>query len=425
MFERLKHLLSKEKPIKRFLWEDDLKNMLSKQWKILAIVLITAMAIIIRVSGYSFGSGDYIYFLDQWMRFLKANGHFSGIKILVSDYGAPYLYVLSAISYLPEALFIYALKTFSCIFDFVCAIYVWKIVVKITKNEDLGLLAYGTVLFWPTVILNSGVWAQCDAIYTSLLLVMLWNFMEDKPKRAMIFFGLALSLKLQAVFILPFLILLYLYEKWSLLQILYAIATFVLINVPSWFMGLPITHFIKVYIAQTDAYNYAVTMNAPTVYAFLPTTSEYYEKILTSVGTTLVRLGICFAMALLIFLAIFVLKERRKLSNETLILLLLFCALVVPYFLPRMHERYFFVADVVAIIYIFIKPKRWWLGILVTFPSCITYAYYLFLKEKVPGVFGLQFMAVIMGIGVICVVKWLIESILTSEKKVEIPVDVE
>ena len=423
MGQSLRETQEKTNEFKGFKWETDIRKEMGKQWKLLAFFFITAMAILIRVSGYSFGSGDYNYCLHPWIYYLKHNGNFMGMQTLVTDYGAPYLYVLSAISYLPVTLFMYALKTFSVIFDFVCAIYALKIIVKITKNENLGILVYGTVLFWPTVILNSGIWAQCDAIYAALLLVMFWNFLDDKPKLAMVFFGLALSLKLQAVFVLPFLILIYLYEKWNLMQILYALASFVLINVPSWFLGLPVTHFIKVYIEQTGAYNYAVTMNAPTVFAFLPVSEAYYDKVLPWVGTTLVRLGICFAMAILIFLAIFILKENRKLTNETFILLLLFCTLVVPYFLPRMHERYFFVADVVTILYIFIKPKRWWLGVLVTFPSCITYAYFLFLQEKVPSTFGLQFMALIMGAAVIFVTKWLIESILDAEKNEDASVE--
>lgn len=393
--------------------EDRMIAFFRKNWKPIAFFLMTAVAIAIRLAGFSFVSGDFRHCLNPWTYNLKLGGHFFGMADLTTDYGAPYLYILSAISYLPVTWFLFAIKTVSCVFDFVCAIYAMKIVVKLTGKQQLDILVYSIVLLWPTMVMNGSIWAQCDAMYGGLILMMLWYFLDEKPKLAMLLFGLAFSLKLQAVFVLPFIIILFLYRKWNLQHALYAVASFVGINVPSWFFGLPVTHFIKVYIAQTSEYSYAVTLNAPSVYAFLPNSVDYYE-VLEQVGTTIARLGIAAVAILCIALALYILKTKRQLSGKTYILLFLAATLIIPYFLPYMHERYFFMADIAVILYAFLEPKRWWIAPMVTFPSCITYATFLFIGDAFGvnnAVFGLHTLALVMGIAVVLVAKWLVESI--------------
>lgn len=404
-------------------FEDKVIALFRKNWKSIAFFLMTGVAVAIRLAGFSFTSGDFRHCLNPWTYNLKMGGHFFGIAELSTDYGAPYLYILSAISYLPVTWFLFAIKAVSCIFDFICAIYAMKIIVKLTGNQNLDILVYSVVLLWPTMVLNGSVWAQCDAMYAGLILMMLWYFMEETPKLAMVLFGLAFSLKLQAVFVLPFIIILFIYRKWHLPHALYAVASFVGINVPSWFLGLPITHFIKVYVAQTSEYSYAVTLNAPTIYAFLPNTIDYYE-VLEQVGTTIARLGIAAVVILCIALALYVLKANRKLSSKTYILLFLAATLIIPYCLPYMHERYFFMADVAVLLYAFIEPKRWWIAPMVTFPSCITYATFLFIGDAYGvenATFGLHILALVMGVAVIFVVKWLLESIQNDPKNDDEP----
>lgn len=412
--------------VKRFRWENELVDEMSKRWKLLAIFFITTLAVVIRVSNFSFLSNDYIGCLKPWTEYLADNGHFMGIASLLgeTDYGAPYLYVLSLISYLPKSMFLYAIKIVSCVFDFICAIYVAKIVTKMTQKENIGILAYGLILFWPTVFTNSSMWAQCDALYASFVVMMLWYFMEEKPQIAMVFYGLAFSFKLQATFIFPLLIILYIYKKWSIVDALYGIGTWVLINVPSWFMGVPIPYFIKVYVNQSRANDWSLIMNAPSVYALLPDSQDFKVNKLPIFGELLSRLGVIVVMIIFILLAVYLLKENRKLTAETLILLLLFSGVTVPYLLPRMHDRYFFIADIAVIMYILLKPKRWWIALLVTFPSCMAYTAYLFQAQ----IFDMFHMAIIMGMACVFITKWLIESIKTDPKQneelsIEMPIE--
>ena len=56
-------------------------------------------------------------------------------------------------------------------------------------------------------------------------------------------------------------------------------------------------------------------------------------------------------------------------------------ALMIPFLLPRMHERYFFAADIMALVYFFYNKKRWYVPIIVIYNSYVVYAYYLFRVE--------------------------------------------
>ncbi len=52
--------------------------------------------------------------------------------------------------------------------------------------------------------------------------------------------------------------------------------------------------------------------------------------------------------------------------------------------LPAMHERYFFSADVLAVVYVFCFPQRFYLAILIQAASFFSYLPYLFEIEPVP-----------------------------------------
>ena len=57
---------------------------------------------------------------------------------------------------------------------------------------------------------------------------------------------------------------------------------------------------------------------------------------------------------------------------------------LVPFFLPAMHERYFYLADVLSVIVAFHLPRRLWpVPVLVQFASAFSYV--PFLSQRGPG----------------------------------------
>ena len=83
---------------------------------------------------------------------------------------------------------------------------------------------------------------------------------------------------------------------------------------------------------------------------------------------------------LMTVLALFRQPYSRFSPGELTQIALLF-AVLEPFLLPRMHERYFYTADVLAVIYAFLCPRRWLVPIFVGAASLSSY---------LPFAFGIQ-----------------------------------
>ena len=74
----------------------------------------------------------------------------------------------------------------------------------------------------PTAFSNSALWGQCDSIYTAFVVFTLYFMLEEKYNLAFIMYGFALTFKLQAIFILPCIGIIFLKNrKFSILKILW------------------------------------------------------------------------------------------------------------------------------------------------------------------------------------------------------------
>ena len=69
-------------------------------------------------------------------------------------------------------------------------------------------------------MLNSAAWGQCDSIYAAFCLGSLYFLLRGRTWWACVFFGLALSFKLQAIFFLPALLIVLVVNRQRLLALL-------------------------------------------------------------------------------------------------------------------------------------------------------------------------------------------------------------
>jgi Gpi18-like mannosyltransferase len=171
----------------------------------LAIGII--FAITIRLVCVPNKSVDYKYFLDPWYDFIASHGGFSALKYGFADYTPSYLYWLliasTLLSGLPKIL---AIKLFAMSVDFICAFFTYKIVKLKYPVGKMANWAFLAVILSPTVIYNSSLWGQCDVIYTTGLIACVYFLSIHKQVPALISFGVALSFKLQAMFLAPLLL---------------------------------------------------------------------------------------------------------------------------------------------------------------------------------------------------------------------------
>lgn len=385
--------------------ENVIFEFLKKKYFIVAYLGINFIAIFIRITGFQFVSIDYRAWIIPWIEHLSQNGHFFGIATIKSDYLPFYHYLLSIISFLPKNLWLPCVKIISCLFDFLLAFIIRKIVLHIYNNKLRALTAYALILLCPTVFFNSGIWAQCESIYAVFVFLSLLYFLEKKTASALFFYGVAISIKLQAVFIFPFIVFLYFERYFTFNKLFYLFAGFISTVI----IGLPFgahIQMLKAYFKQLTGYADALTHNAPSVFALFNANNE---------AMLLGRIGIIFTSAIIfgMFLLIY-----QKINNKTPcdnseqaatthITLFFFCTLIVPFFLPRMHERYFYLAEIASILYAVIIPKRWYISLLIILPSCATYFNFLF------GNGGSLFpLGLILMSAVILVIIWTIKEVL-------------
>jgi Gpi18-like mannosyltransferase len=209
-----------------------------------------------------------------------------------------------------------------------------------------------------------------------------------KPVAMFLWFGVGFAFKAQAIFIAPFIAQRLLSERmpailWPLPGLVYIGAM-----LPAALAGWPISDLFTIYLRQAE-WNPEFISNAANLWAGV----QYGAP---TAGLAWRWLGfVAAAAASVLFLIAF-----RKLdgSPTPLIGLALLSAMLLPFLLPKMHERFFFLADVLALIYAALRRDRlgWSLFLLVEAASAMALMGVLFRLPLPPAIGGLLMLAAIL-----------------------------
>jgi Gpi18-like mannosyltransferase len=347
-----------------------IKSQSADQLLIMAVLAgFSLIAIVMRLAAVPAETGDFTVFLNPWMNYMNTHG-FSAFADNFANYNTPYLVMLWIATYLPIG-YLEAVKIISIVFDFVLAFGVAKVVYAIRPTRYLSYAAFFATLFLPTVFLNSALWGQCDAIYVSFMVWALYFGLKDRQKMSWLLFGVAFAFKLQAIFFLPFMVMLHLNHKWRLWSFWPAIVAFVVLTGMPLFAGKSLTDTFTVYATQTQSSpTDGLSSNAATMYQWLP--NQYHD--------ILVRVGTIFAAGVSLAIVSAALVKKR-LNGEQLIMLATLCLFAVTYSLPLMHERYFYGAEILSLILCFIRPKLAWIVVVMQVVSVISFGPYFGLPQ--------------------------------------------
>lgn len=364
-------------------------------WSVALLIVLLGLSVAARFPLLDFQTQDYQQYLFHWYGHIERSGGWAALGNTFAAYNVPYIYLLTIFTYLPFKT-LYAVKAASIIFDYLAAFWVYKIVRLKYPSGMLPWAAFILVIFAPTVIINSSMWAQSDSIYTSFLLGSLYFMIklargQGRNRRfilingglVLVMFALALSFKLQAIFfVLPLLFILVSravrWYTWLLLPLVYLLAL-----LPSNLLGTPWTDLLNVYVGQVELHK-QLTLNAPSVYGFIPNApSEIIGQV-----------GMIFTAAAAVFVVWLLAIKKVSFYEEVVVRVTMLSALMIPYLLPRMHERYFFLADLVAIVFAFYFPRYWFIPVGVIGVSLFSYAH---LALGGPVV-GLEMLSLAMGI---------------------------
>jgi Gpi18-like mannosyltransferase len=389
----------------------------------LVLTGIVVAALLLRWSLFAVESGDYRAFVDPWYRHLAENGGFAALGDTFSNYNTPYLVLLAAATYLPVPELV-AIKSMSVIFDLLLAVFTYKIIRRLRpESRWQPVIGTGLVLALPTVVMNSSAWGQCDSIYVSLCVGSLYFLISSRPWPASALFGLAFAFKLQAIFFLPVLVAVLVINRQRIRSLLAVPAAFGAALLPAMLAGRGLLSQLSVYPTQissgsgepgggtgpagggagrlgpglgpgrgfgpggggpggpgggrrgfslTDGYSF--TFNAPTPYAWLP----------ANASTLWMYLGLGIAASVTLGFGVWLLARRRRLAPGEVIMVAAAATLLIPLLLPQMHERYFYLAEVLTVIAIFVDRRFVLAAVGIQSASISTYLAYLENARNVP-----------------------------------------
>lgn len=353
---------------------DQTDKFLTKLYMPLIAVGIVVCALLVRKPLISFESQDYTYFLSGWYDFIKAHGGVGALQYNFSDYSPSYLYLLVLATILPIKKLL-AIKAISITFDFFLAFVVYLLVDDKYRNKRIAFAVAASILFLPTVLLNSAMWGQSDSIYGSFCLLSLYFMTKKKGILSCIAAGIALSLKLQTVFFLPVLIVGVIKKEIHPLKLLFIPLFYVISLIPAALAGRPFSNMLLIYFQQTQEFTQRLSWNAPNLYLWIP------DSFANSFKST----GVYFTLGLLLLCFFLILQFTGKLTKEMTIKVSLLFVLLIPFFLPQMHERYFYLAEIISIVYAVYFPKYLYIPLLVQIPAVCTYLSYLMGVSPLPG----------------------------------------
>lgn len=339
---------------------------------ILSILGASIMGILIRWSLRYFHSGDASYYLLDWYEQIKSSGGFRGLGEQVGTYNVLYQTIIAFFTYLPINPLI-AYKLLSVIFDYILAgmtgYFVYHYFGEPRKWK--GILAYTLVLLSPIVFVNSAMWGQCDSIYAAFMILSFLMMVDEKYTKSLIFLGIALAFKLQAAFLLPLYLFIYFYKR------RFSILKFAILPVVLWLSSLPGIlagrHILDVFLiyyrqSRTDA---LLTIMYPSFWVL------FTQNELDLFYDDLKPIAMLFTIGVLAIWMVYWLLQKVELNAPNMVGMALISFYTCILFLPGMHERYGFVYEILALIYVFYNSRSVWLLIVLNAISFSTYGQYI------------------------------------------------
>ena len=385
--------------------ENKLLQIFNKYEYYLYAFIFLAFAFVLRILWIDFASQDYQFCLDKWFSEIKNCGGIKGFSSTIGDYTVMYKYLITIMTYLPLPPIV-SFKLFSSIFDIILAVYIALCIYEIKKDKQLALAGFAIILFLPNVWLNSSVWAQCDSIFTCFTVISFYYLLKHDSKKVFIFYAISFSFKLQAIFFAPVLIICLLKGNLKFKDIWCFPLTYFLCALPAILMGMNILHALfGAYLIQVYEYP-SFYLNAPNIYTIFP---PFFRKINLIKQFIIMAVGFMGVTGFLLWK-----KSKKTVSHEFLVFIAYFFTLLAPFILPEMHERYFYMSDIFAVLFGFVFYKKIYIPILTISASLCSIIYVLFELTSI----NIQTCGSIMFAGVILLSTFLIKFIEDENKSI-------
>ena len=334
-------------------------------------VVLILVSLYFRYDGLKFVSNDMINAIFPWFEYVQQHGLREALRhdFLNYTYSYAYLYLIALAS--KASLFLNRgtyVKLPGYFFDVFSAFMIFKLVFH--KYKDFALSIFAGALFFalPTVILNSSYWGQADNTFTAFLLCSVYFILTDRPIWSTVAWGVAFSLKLQAIFLLPFLLFAILIKKMKWWHLFFSALAFLVLMLPVIIAGRPFLEILNPYLWQSASTG-EWTLNAPSLYVLLLSwlPQESPDLIVLPVISLVILAWVLWSV-----------RNYHKQDDDYIMGMALGSVVIAPFLLPHMHERYFYPADALSLAFAFYVPRLYVLPIFFQISSYLVYRNYLY-----------------------------------------------
>ena len=310
---------------------------------------------------------DMAVYLLPWFDHIAAVGPVAAFAQPFSNYTPLYLYLLTALTAFAGLVQTLTLiKLLSLAGTVALAFAVRDLLLRLQAPQANRGAALIAVL--PSLTLNADLMGQCDAMWAAACVMALAAAVDRRHATMLAWCGLALGFKAQAAFVAPFFVALAINRRIPFRLWPIAPAVTVATMLPAWAAGWPARDLAMVYLRQAEHFQ-ALSMNAPNIWALV--------QALPLGGVPLV--GLALAAAVGGGAAYVARVSVTRLDQRMLIAAALLAPLIMVGLLPRMHERFFFLADVLSLVLALACRDRasWRIAILVQAGSSLGIIGYL------------------------------------------------
>ncbi|MEO7277466.1 MAG: hypothetical protein ABIW33_05535, partial [Sphingomicrobium sp.] len=331
------------------------------------LAAVLALAVMAHALYWSTRPPDMQLFLEPWFAHIVRYGPTGAFAHPFSNYEPAYLYLLAAASLAHNLLAPMAIiKLLSIGGSLFLTFAVATLLKALGASPRLSVFT----LVLPTVVINAALLGQCDALWVGSCVFALAVIVRGQVSRALLWCGVAFAFKSQAIFLAPVIVGVLAGRRAQWWHWLIPPAVFIASLVPAWLLGWPAWSLLTVYPGQAALVHIPGKLANPWIAATI--FADHSSRPYFIIGYVAAA-GAALAIAALASASV---DNRRR-----LLALALLSATALPFLLPKMLERSWLLADVLALILALSLQTRRAAGIAIAVQamsllSLLTYIYW-------------------------------------------------
>jgi Gpi18-like mannosyltransferase len=343
----------------------------------LVVALIASVAMYLYTLCWTTMAPDMVQFVIPWYSHIVERGPVAAFAEPFSNYTPPYLYLLAAASLAHGLLApLTVIKLLSVAGTGFLAFAIADLLKALGGRPKRAAFTFVV----PTIALNAALLGQCDALWAGACVFAVAAMIRGRAVRSLVWCGAAIAFKAQAAFIAPFIIGALVGRRTPLWQWPIPLLVYAALMAPAWVMGWSSADLATVYLRQADWFDFPGNLANPWIWA-----SEFARH------SAQPFYAIGYAAAAAAAAAIGVLAAGSVRKPRAMLLLALLSSFALPFLLPKMHERYYFLAEALALALVLTAPTRQSFYVaavvqLASLASVLTYVYFYW--HPVPALVG-------------------------------------